>query len=110
VHWKTYKTQSRKYRGHAWAIEFVVGRYRFPFTIHCPKNRYLIGTSISSFIMTTDVVNSSTGQPPYPVGERIVSEEEGQYWLWFIPGQQYLLIDYSKSWFVNSVFHTVSSI
>ena len=108
---KTYKSQTQKYCKQPWAgIEFVVERYKFPFTIHWPNCGYWIGTSLSSFKMTTDGFNSRTRQPPYPVGERIVSEEEGQYWLWFIPGKRYFLIDYSKSWLVNSMCCTVSSI
>jgi len=67
----------------------VAGKYCFPlkFPVSIPGLRVegtLMGTSILSFRDSVFVWHK----------DRIREGEEGRYWLWFIPNESYILIDY----------------
>jgi len=90
VHNKTYRMNTTRVGLEtSYSIEFVVGRYQFPFSFpeqspsfYVSKGEW-IGTSILSFKES--------------VAETSWSGEEERYWLWFIPHQIWILIDYVTS-------------
>jgi len=102
---KTYKLNTQN----PWTapgIEFEVGRHKFPFTIHYHDSTrrirgYWIGTSISSYTFTTNAFNVRNWLS-YPVRKNVVCEKEGRYWLWFLPGCRYILVDYGDLKVVDS--------
>jgi len=82
-------------------VEFVVGRNTF--SIRLPVNILslgltgeLIGTSILSFKEKGSVLAHRPGEGNKNIHwlqDRIPSDGEGRYWLWFILNQDYILID-----------------
>ena len=79
IHNKTYKMNTTNCAFET-TIEFVVGRYKFPFRFRDQTSSGVtlikgewIGTSILSF-------KDSVTAPPSKVGETTFSGEEGRYW------------------------------
>ena len=93
VYTQTYSMDTRENRKSPLGIEFIAGRFKFPFKfpVHIEKllKGELIGISILSF---KDWTRNFQGEGRYR--EAIRTGEESRYWLWFIPNKSYILIDH----------------
>jgi hypothetical protein len=101
VHHRRYRFETGEFVGTTFGIEFEVGRHKFPFILPVYTNsarsqglqEEWVGTSILSFKNTKR--GSSLDESSYEE-KNIMNGEEGRYWLWFVPNESYILIDYEK--------------
>ena len=102
---RTYRFKTGECVWTKFGIEFTVGRHRFPFTlpVRTDNNGLALrgewfGTSILSF----KNIERRSGLDQWSNQVRnIKNGEEGRYWLWFVPNENYILLDYERSTAMN---------
>jgi hypothetical protein len=106
VYNRTYRFETGDCLWSTFGIEFGVVRLKFLFIlpVYTDSSRLpglqgeWVGTSILSFKNTQR--GSSLDERSYEE-ENIMNGEEGRYWLWFVPNESYIFMDYEKSTAMN---------
>jgi hypothetical protein len=106
VHNRRYRFETGEGIWSTFGIEFEVGRQKFPFVLPVYTKRAR-SSGLQGEWIGTSILSSKNTKRGGSLDERsyeeknIMNGEEGRYWLWFVPNESYILMDYEKSIAMN---------